>query len=232
MSTLSQMMEMMTLGSAPSLPIVSLLHFDGTNGSTTFTDETGKAWTASSSTISTAQAVFGQSGVFSTGYISTPYSTDFVLDSGDFSIEMFVRFTSLPSNSAMTLAASYFNSNGWALQYRNDAGLGNRIRFGFTDTVNLKDFAWTPSINTWYHIAACRSGGAFTVYVDGTALATPVAWSYKDGGSSNIITVGCLNYIGSKIQNFKGYLDEMRIIKGTSAYSGNFTPPVAPFTYP
>ena len=59
----------------------SLLHFDGANNSTTFTDETGKTWTAhGNAKISTAQYKFPTgSGLFDgTGdYIDTPDHADF-----------------------------------------------------------------------------------------------------------------------------------------------------------
>ena len=60
----------------------SLLHFNGANNSTTFTDESGKTWTpASAAKLSTTAPKLGSaSGLFtaaSSDYISTPASADF-----------------------------------------------------------------------------------------------------------------------------------------------------------
>src|SRR5690606_38905914 len=64
--------------------VISLLHFDGANTSTTFVDETGRTWSASGSAqISTAVTVFdGQAGLFDgTGdYISTAHDAVFTAD--------------------------------------------------------------------------------------------------------------------------------------------------------
>src|SRR3972149_9214360 len=61
-----------------------LLHMDGANGSTTFTDEMGQAVTANGNAqISTAQSKFGgASGLFDgTGdYLSVPASADWDFD--------------------------------------------------------------------------------------------------------------------------------------------------------
>jgi hypothetical protein len=75
----------------PSFASVSaLLHFDGSDGSTTFTDVTGTIWTANGNAqIDTAQSVFGgASGLFDgTGdFITTPDATKFSLSNADFCI--------------------------------------------------------------------------------------------------------------------------------------------------
>ena len=68
----------------------ALLHFDGGNGSTTFTDALGHAFASSNgATLSTANFKFGTASLALTGSnqsISTPSSTDFDLQ-GDFTIE-------------------------------------------------------------------------------------------------------------------------------------------------
>ena len=65
---------------------VALLHMDGADTSTTFTDESGKTWTANGNAqIDTAQSVFGgASGLFDgTGdYLSASDHADWQLDGG------------------------------------------------------------------------------------------------------------------------------------------------------
>ena len=72
---------------------VSLLHFEGANASTTFTDEVGKIWTRWFCKISTAQAQFGNSsGLFGGGdQISTPESPDLMFGNGDWTVDFWVR---------------------------------------------------------------------------------------------------------------------------------------------
>src|SRR6266487_3394688 len=74
----------------------SLLHFDGTNSSTTFTDESGKTWTANGNAkIDNSQAEFGgTSGNFDgvVSYLSTGSSSDFSF-TGDFTIDTWVKYS-------------------------------------------------------------------------------------------------------------------------------------------
>src|SRR5690606_11367203 len=82
--------------------VVSLLHFDGSNSSTTITDETGTSWTAyDGAAISTAQSVFGGASAFLDGGSDTIRHTsdqpDFDFGSGDFTIECRIRPSSLPA---------------------------------------------------------------------------------------------------------------------------------------
>jgi len=56
---------LLTGAGAAGATTISLLHMDGTPGSQTFTDETGKGWTAAGDAqISAAQAKWGQSAYF------------------------------------------------------------------------------------------------------------------------------------------------------------------------
>src|SRR3990167_5787652 len=72
-----------------------LLHMDGADASTTFTDEVGHVFTpAGNAQIDTAQSKFGgASGLFDgTGdYITTPNSADFDPGTGSFTAEMWIR---------------------------------------------------------------------------------------------------------------------------------------------
>ncbi|MDI6787615.1 MAG: hypothetical protein QME51_04520, partial [Planctomycetota bacterium] len=74
----------------------ALLHFDGTDASTTFIDESGKIWTRyGNAQIDTAQSKFGgASGLFDGAgdYITTPDHNDFNLGSGNFTVDLRVRF--------------------------------------------------------------------------------------------------------------------------------------------
>jgi hypothetical protein len=77
---------------------IALLHMDGSNTSTTFTDESGKTWGATGNAqISTAQSEFGGSSAIFDGtgdYINTTNSSDFNFASGDFTIDFWFRSSS------------------------------------------------------------------------------------------------------------------------------------------
>lgn len=203
--------------------VVALLHFNGTDGSTTFTDETGKTWTANGNAqIDTAQSKFGgASGLFdgSGDYITSADSTDWDFGTGDFTIELFARFAS--HVSVMTLVGNYAsNSYGWSFQRRSDSGT---LRFGHGDLI-IANVTWEPTDGVWYHMAACRSGTSFRLFVDGDQVGSTVTNSTNISGSSGLLTVGALR-ASSPIQYFNGHIDELRITKGVARYTSNFTPP-------
>lgn len=75
-----------------------LLHLNGEQGSTTFTDESSKAWTkVGNAMITTGQyKLGGASGQFveaTNDWIHTPDHADFYIGTGDYTIEFFVRFS-------------------------------------------------------------------------------------------------------------------------------------------
>ena len=76
-----------------------LMHFNGTNGSTTMTDNSKNNATVTATNgaaISTAQSKFGGSSVFFDGtndYLSIPDNTPLVLSGGSYTIECWIRPT-------------------------------------------------------------------------------------------------------------------------------------------
>ena len=83
--------------------------------------------------------------------------------------------------------------------------------------------AATISGNTWTHFAATRNSGSLRLFLDGTQVGSTT--SYTGSFPSNLaVTVGD-NAAGT--ESWNGYLDELRITKGTARYTTTFTPPGA-----
>ena len=78
-----------------------------------------------------------------------------------------------------------------------------------------------PSINAWHHYAVVRSGSTITVYVDGSAVTT-ATYSGVLGNSGPM-------YIGTRsnggVNRLNGYMSNVRVVRGTAVYTGNFSPP-------
>jgi hypothetical protein len=205
-----------------------LLHFNGRNNSTIFTDESGKNWTPrGNSKIHTTQYKFGgASGMFdgSSDYISTPYSTDFDFGNGDFTIDLWAYFTN-PRKGYEMIASHRLNggTNGWVFYIENNSALqfiADADGGGGWDFVIPTGFY--PEANTWTHLAAVRHGNDWNVYVNGISVAHIV-----NGGT--IMDLNVPLYIGSDPTygtnyNFEGYLDELRISKGVARWTSDFTP--------
>lgn len=208
---------------------VLLMHMDGSNGSTTFTDTKGlTTWTASGNAqISTAQSKFGGASAYFDGtgdYVTTPYVSD-IMDwtTGDFTLEAWVYPISLTN---WGLSTNYSRMIG-----RMDAtGTVNVWSFGPTSTGNVVFYYWvgsqrqvvsttTISTNVWTHIAVVVTGGTnIAIYIDGVKSGTSVRTEALAPQTANFLTLGqynntCIN----------GYVDELRITRSV-VYSENFTP--------
>ena len=194
-----------------------LLHMDGTNGSTTFTDSSnnGHAITVNDGTvtIATAQSKFGgASGEFA-GDLRTPTSSTFTFD-GAFTIELWARRTGT-TGTFDTLVSASSETN---LMIRPS---GSNPGFWFNGTQFATGLALT--LNTWQHVAMVRSGSTVTAYVDGVSIGTTT--------SSATVTCSFLILGDSSVSGryFKGQIDEVRVIKGVAQYTSAFTPPAAAF---
>ena len=224
----------------PNFSSVSLLlHMNGSNNSTTFTDSSASALTVTrygDTKISTAESKWGgASGYFDgTGdYITVPPSTALTL-SGDFTIECWVRMTSY---KGMILASSaYSNQNNIQLFRLNKDGAtadqgkidvymdNNEASKGYL----IQSSAGVLQTNTWHHVALTRSGSNGRLFVDGIQIGSTVT-SWTTGFRCDVI--GCLFNSGTRNTgyDFLGYIDDFRITKGVARYTSNFTVPSEAF---
>lgn len=203
-----------------------LLHCNGTNGSTTFTDETGKTVAANGDAkIRTAQKKFGTaSGYFasSSDYLTVPDSGDWAFGGGDFTLEAWVRFSTLPSN---TTPAYLFR------QGHSTANFNFRVinQSGYKQLVFVSDYYEGPYITvqsdavtlvagTWYHMAAVRSGNTWLLFLDGVQVGTTTS-TYTMPNASGTLTIGSV----------RGDMDEIRITKGIARWTADFTPPTSEY---
>lgn len=210
----------------------ALLHFNGSDGSTTFTDGSGKTWTGGGTAkLDTDQKKFGTASLLLDGdsdYISTPDHADFDVGSGDFTIDCWVRFNAVPgagvyailysqrttssSNIAMTLW--YSGDYKWYFSYSTNG----------TTQINLREMSThTPSVNTWYHIACVRNGSNLDIYIDGSKQTTQTI-SGTIYNSTATPLIGAANP-GAPDYFLNGWIDEFRFSKGIARWTANFTPP-------
>ena len=205
-------------------PLVSgvalLLHMNGANTSTVFTDSSaqGMIVTANGNAqVSTAQSVFsGASAVFDGAGDYLEATGDFAWwNAGDYTVEFWLRANSVSGYQPLVTDASGMNihlSSDASISV-NDAAAGSSIG-GQTPIV----------LNTWTHIAVVRLGGTITLYLDGVVTGTTSQTPGAGGGS---LTIG-----GSVGDFYNGYIDELRIVKGVAVYTGAFSVPASPLTDP
>lgn len=201
----------------------ALLHFNGADASTTFTDEVGNVWTANGNAqIDTAQSQFGgASGLFDgTGdFITTP-SSNFDIGTGDFTIECFVRRAAASIGTIFSERASL---GGMTWRWNADGTLTWFVANG-TNTFTTSNAA---ALSTWTHVAVARQSGTVRMFVGGTLGGS--------AGSALSLTTdkNATAYIGrradSNAEAANGHIDEFRMVIGTAVYTANFTPPTVPF---
>ena len=225
--------QSMLAGVGPTDPyfanVSALLHFDGSNGSTTFTDSgpLGHTFTATgSASISTARSKFGgASGLFATGRIDAASHASFGFGTGDLCFESWAYFDSLYVTPRImgNLAGGGWAANKWVIA---------NISAGFQLYVNNYNAgspllsSATTGLTGWHHMAIVRNGSAWSLFIDGTVDATGTFSGSLDGGGSQTFHIGGS---GGPSEFYNGSLDDARITKGVARYTSNFTPPVAPF---
>lgn len=211
--------------------VVSLLHFEGANGSTTFTDQKGKTWTANGgAALSTAQTMWGAASLLCDGdgdYISAPASVDFSLTpSGDFTVEFWLYLTDKDNGDGNSVICVGNSAGYWQILVRQ-SGITINTRNSTGGAFNDIFASQTLTNGVWRHYAWTRESGTNRVFYNGTQLSTSgnIASALTQG--NNNIYVGA-NYNGGTT-SLAGYLDDVRITKGVARYTSNFTPPAAAF---
>ena len=193
-----------------SLQPMLLLHMNGAQSSTTFTDSSVNAVTMTKSGTAfmntTVYKLGGASGYFDgTGYLSTPYLPQYALGNGStsFTISMWANVSQ--NTSIQSFVSDWAGNNGWAVACDS----GGNVYFNMYNTVSSVMYG-PPSVvftrNSWHHIAVVGSGGTITVYVDGIA-GTPV---YAVGGIPAGAPLYISNFGGSGYQ-ITGHIDELAI---------------------
>lgn len=214
-------------------PSIILLHFDGTNGSTTFTDVYSHSFSASgSAALTTSNFEFGTASLncgSSAGYIlSSHVASDYDLGASNFTFECWIYQTAISTNTSTAYAICAMRATTAAFGPFNLFQYNNQFNFSSSFSGSANDVliaGGTPVANTWLHVAAVRLSNICTLYVGGTSVAsqsmtgTPVS-------STNNFTIGGGSDAGGFV--FSGQIDEFRYGK-VARYNGNFTP-TGPFT--
>jgi hypothetical protein len=182
-----------------------------------------------SPTAAYSAGTIGGSGYFDgTGdYLSIPSNAVFQFGTGDFTIECWFYDT----GTSDTYPGLISSANGWqtgstALRFNN---LANR-RFGFYH--NPTGDPVFSSTNTfasyqWCHVAVARSGTSLKMFVNGVQEASATVSASISLDTTTGVLIGS-GFDGSS--NIKGYVSNVRVVKGTAVYTSAFTPPTAPVT--
>lgn len=210
--------------------VVSLLHFDGVEGSKEFVDEKGNIWTPTGSAAITnlKSGHYSGVGVFpgAGSYISTPDQSGFHF-AGDFTIELRGQLNTITGghhllgkyDAAPTAPFAVYQVGSSISFYSSSDGTtwnlisGLSFGTGFS-TSGVEELCVSRAGNTW---RTFRKGN---LVATATASGTPVI---------NTSAVYCGRGSSATPTEFNGWLDEVRLTNGVARRTASYTPSSAPF---
>lgn len=167
------------------------------------------------------------------------------IGSGDFTLESFVRFRSLPTGTDRAVILGKYdethNQRSYQLFLGSQSLNNGSLCFqtstdGSVSTVTQPIvYPFTPNLNQWYHIAIVRASGLLYLYVDGQQLGLPVADTNTYFAGTARFGLGCqpdnINASNPILvgTSQSGWLDEFRLTVGFARYTSNFTPTTVEF---
>lgn len=215
----------------PHWSSVSLLaRLDSPHGSRSFVDSSPspKSLTANANAVASGQVtLFGANTASldgSSDSITSPTNPGFSFGTGDFTVEMFVWFASLPAGQQAFVNVPV--SGGFSLYWTGPDFFGsgtNRLIVSNRQS-NQLNAAWSPTTRAWHHIAVARASGQLRAFINGVAISTVTATTnyaqstLQVGGSSD-----------GAAWTINGHIGNVRITRGVARYVGNFAPVTGPF---
>ena len=218
--------------------VETLLHGDGSDSGTTFTDSSSNGFTVSSSgsiVTSTTNPKFG------TASIHIPNATnDYIywgagnsnlhLDANDFTFSFWIKTTHSSGTGKI-----FGRNNGSAGQHNFDIacqiyGSGKMAMVINTDTEYSNAAESTSTVNDgdWHHVEFCRSGSNILSFIDGVGEGlTAVSSSTVINRESSAFYMGYMN--GGHYNGAICYIDEFEFSPGIARHTSSFTVPTAPW---
>lgn len=214
-----------------------LLHMDGSNGGTTFTDVnaggSSHIWTPTNATTSTSSFKFGGASLLgATGYITSPAHADFNIGTNDAAIDFWLNNNGVGSAGYTFLGQSDSGGNAVSrsVLFTRASGAGviqvTITSSGGAALITLQSTTGFASTSTWNHIALTKSGTSFRLFINGTQEDTTKTLASVNA-SPQPFTIG---RGGDQASGFSAMIDEFRLSVGASRWTANFTPPIGPYT--
>jgi len=212
-----------------------LLHFSGSNNSTTISDSgpnNVSITVSGGAKITSSFSKFGGTSLFLGGtngnYLTIPVVSGGPLDvnNQNFTVECYIYITDTTTGTI----ASRYNSNAGSGNYNWDLSLTSTgklqaaiTQFNNNNSSNTITGLTTLTTNIWHHIAYVKSSSLQTLFLNGNIdVSGSITIATSDSGQA--IRIGAsVNLNGSTNAPIAGYIDEFRITKNVVRYTGSFT---------
>jgi len=210
-----------------------MMHFNGTDAATTYTDSSDSGKTVENiagtdTCIDTAQAKFGTSslyvagGAYTKNGLTTADSADWDMGTGNVTIDMWVRPNTIAN--AVGLLEQYASSTAYVcLQITS----GKYLKFDIVNTSTLVTMTASTQITEgeWSHVVVQRSGSAWKIVLNGVSVATATA-SITWPNLAAALTIGSSYKAGYALD---GWIDELRISKGIARWPSTVSVPTTEY---
>ena len=162
-------------------------------------------------------------------YLSIDDSADLELGSGDFTIEGWFYFRNTGSSGTAFWGKWNSPNRSYTFAYVKSTG---KYTFGYSTDgsaeVLLTSDALSADIDTWVHFAAVRNGSSLKVYRNGISIIDASVGSATFYNATTDLYIGRLE--SNTNYDYKGYISNLRLIKGTALYTTDFTPSTTKLT--
>lgn len=208
-----------------------MLHFDGSDSGTTFTDSSAGAHTMTAvgtAVTDTDRKYFGTASGLMDGnsdYVTAADHADFDLDNVDFTLDFWVYLTTSQYQGIFSqitdVDADHEDCYLFAIDDSEQPFFSVYVD-GSATTVTATS---SVSLNTWTHVAFVRSSGTLTIYIDGISSGSGAVGDIADQTST--LRVGYSEF-GSYY--LAGSIDELRWSLGKARWTTDFVVPAAPYS--
>ena len=166
-------------------------------------------------------------------YIQDNAAWDF--GTGDFTVDFWCQFNGygMGSGSRNSFVLHGTSAGGSSRNWEIAFYTGTKLQFGaYSGGSNYEvteDVTWTTTAGVWTHVAVTRASGTLYLFHNGTLLnsgGTAFAHDIKADAYSLKIAPDA----GDWDNNFDGYVDEFRILKGRAAWTAGFDVPTSAYS--
>ena len=168
-------------------------------------------------------------------YLKTADLDDYDVGTGDFTFECWIKVAQNQGDYAGIFGMYDYDNAGILVQISNTGVLRlvNPTALGGGSGVMGSTVLWGPSgtMGSWQHIAVARSGSTLKGFVNGNqeiSESYSSAIDFANGGGAVIGVTDIVDNPGDL--NIRGYVSNLRLIKGSALYTANFTPPTEKLT--
>ena len=157
------------------------------------------------------------------GFLTTTTSAAFTMGTGDFTVEAWVYLATPATNGGVTTDRWVFGGFNFTPSFVCFINNSTIYRASIWNGTNQFNSSITIEPSQWTHVAWVRQAGVLNIYTNGVSGYTNASYTIN-------WTASTTPHIGradsSADRFFPGYISNLRVVKGTAAYTANFTPPI------